>query len=99
MIEHHAYLRLRDPWDAGEGLHVMIADLRRVAGELPGSPALSVGIPADAHARAAWDLAVTLTFGSAELHTHAQACSAWQELDALVTERSVVAKGWSFVQA
>ena len=96
MVVHHAYLRLREPWTTADGLRSTVRAIRNEVASLPGPPPLTVGFPADGHARAAWDLALTLTFTSSEHHAVALASPDWQTLETLFAERSVVAKGWSF---
>ena len=66
MIERHHYFRLKESHATPEGRADTAQRTQVALAGLPGVLAVTVGTPADDHAEAAWDLAVTVCFASLE---------------------------------
>jgi hypothetical protein len=97
MIERFAFVKL-----AAE--HATDAERRALADEalatlrpLPGVVAITVGLPADADAKKAWDLCVNVRFATLEDAAAYRAHPAHRRfVDEVVTPRAAARKSWTF---
>ena len=95
MIHRVTYIRLKN--DIGDSAAEIAAHSLTVLGALPGVVAIDIGIPADEHARAAWDLSLTVRFARLEdvdLYTHHPEHRRY--MDEYLVPRTHVLKAWSF---
>lgn len=66
MIERHHYFRLKEPHTTAEGRADTARRCTAALSNLPGVRGMTVGLPADDHAEAAWDLTIIMQFDSLE---------------------------------
>lgn len=95
MIERHVFIRLKSEHMAER--NDIAEHTGKALAALPGVVSASVGIPADEHARAAWDLGITVRFqtpADAEAyHTHPDHVRLSQDY---LQPRTAVIKAWNF---
>jgi len=97
MIERHHYFRLKRPHATPEGRADTARRTRETLSRLPGVLAVTVGLPADEHAAAGWDLAVTLRFSSLDDVERYRADPEHRRfVDEVLAPRIEVKKVWNF---
>lgn len=98
MIERHHYFRLTEPHAKGEARAEVARRTREALAPLSGVLAVTVGLPADEDAEAAWDLTVTVRFASLENVAKYRADPAHRRfVDEFLAPKIAVKKIWNFV--
>lgn len=96
LINRFIYIRLKK--DICDSAAEIAAHSLIVLRALPGVVAVEVGIPADEHARAAWDFAIMVRFARLEdvalYHDHPEHR---RYMDDYLASRMQVLKAWNFV--
>lgn len=97
MIERHHYFRLTKEYATPEGRADTAQRTWAALSPLPGVRGISVGLPADEHAEAAWDLAVTLRFdGLDDVEAYRADPAHRAFVDEVLGPRIAVKKIWNF---
>ncbi len=100
MIERHHYFRLIEAYATPEGREDTARRTIAALSSLPGVLAISAGLPADDHAEAAWDLAVTVRFASLEdVEAYRVNADHRRFVDDVLAPRIDVKKIWNFTIA
>ena len=95
MIDRYVFIKLADPHATQAGR----AEVAREAGKLTGIPGVRevrAGAPADAHAEAAWDVSLCVSFASLEDAESYRAHPVHRAfVDEFLAPRLVVIKAWN----
>jgi hypothetical protein len=96
VVERYVFVRLKPEHATEHGRHELRARATALA-KLPGVIALTVGTPADAAARGAWDLSLVARFDSlAAVERYLEHAGHAAFFDALLQPRAQVIKAWNF---
>ncbi len=96
MVERYAFIKLTDEYATETGRAEVASEAERALTEIPGVAELRVGVPADDHARAAWDLSLALRFASAsDAEAYRQHPRHREFVDAFLAPRLAVIKAWN----
>lgn len=100
MIERHHYFRLKEAHATPEGRADTARRSLDALSKLPGVLAMTVGLPADDHAEAAWDLTITMRFASLDdIETYRADPDHRKFVDEVLGPRIDVKKIWNFTIA
>lgn len=97
MVERHHYFRLKPAHATQEARAETAGQILEALTPLPGVLGVTVGLPADEHAEAGWDLTVTVRFASLEDVEAYRADPAHRRfVDEVLAPRIDVKKIWNF---
>lgn len=95
MVERYLVLRFT-PEHAGER-SLLAEEARRTLGAIPNLIDIAVGVPADDHAQAAWDLSIRVRVATASEIARYLAHPVYRRfVDERLTPRVAVIKAWNF---
>jgi hypothetical protein len=96
VIERHVFLRLKPEHATEQGRNEVRARAAALA-HVPGVIALTIGLPADAGARGAWDLSLTARFDSlAAVERYVEHPAHTAYFETFLAPRLAVLKAWNF---
>jgi len=97
MIERHHYFRLKEAHATAAGRADTARQSLDALAKIPGVLAITVGLPADEHAEAAWDLTITMRFASLDdIETYRAHPDHRRFVDEVLGPRIAVKKIWNF---
>lgn len=95
-IVRHAYIRLK-PEHQSESAVQAVVEASRPLADLPDVRAFAIVLPADDHARAAWDLALVVTFDDLTAFERYRVDPVHRHyVDEFLSPRLAVIKAWNF---
>ena len=96
MIERYVFIKLREDHSSPAGRAEVVAEAERALSELPGVISMTAGLPADDHARAAWDVSLALRFSTlADADAYRHHPDHRRFVDDFLAPRLAVIKAWS----
>lgn len=97
VIQRHHYFRLKAPHNAPEERAETARRCRESLATLPGVRGITVGLPADDHAEAAWDLTIVMQFETLEdIDAYRADPQHRKFVDEILAPRIDVKKIWNF---